>query len=161
MLLLSCSVTSHSLGPHGLQHARLVCPSLSPKVCSKSCPLSLWCHPAISSSVVLFCSCPQSLPASGSFPVRQLLASGARVNTSALTRTTSSELPWLFSGKESAYQSRRQGSTPRSGRSPGGGCGNPLQYSCLWNPWTKELGGLQSMGVTEESDTMEHACVHQ
>ena len=82
-------------------------------------------------SVVPFSSCPQSLPASGSFPVRQLLASGARVNTSALTRTTSSELPWLFSGKESACQSRRQDSTPRSGRSPGGGCGNPLQYSCL------------------------------
>ena len=82
-------------------------------------------------SVVPFSSCPQSLPASGSFPVRQLLASGARVNTSALTRTTSSELPWLFSGKESACQSRRQGSIPRWGRSPGGGCGNPLQYSCL------------------------------
>ena len=74
---------------------------------------------------------PQSLPALGSFPVRQLLASGARVNTSALTRTTSSELPWLLSGKESACQSRRHGSIPGFGRSPGGGCGNPLQYSCL------------------------------
>ena len=137
MLLFSCSVTFHSLESHGLQHTRLIYPSLSPRV-SKSCPLSRWCHPAIPSSVVPFSSCPQSLPASGSFPVRQLLASGARVNISALTRTTSSELPWWLSGKESACQSRRLGSIPGSGRSPGGESGNPLQYSCLWNPWTKD-----------------------
>ena len=59
---------SNPLQPHGLQHAKLPCPSLSPEVCSNSCPLSRWCHPTISSSVTLF-SCPQSFPASGSFPV--------------------------------------------------------------------------------------------
>ena len=72
-----CSVTkprSTLHGPHGLQHARLPCPSLSPEVCSNSCPLSWWCHLTISSSVTPF-SCPQSFPALGSFPMSQLFAS--------------------------------------------------------------------------------------
>ena len=64
-----CSVTSHSLRPHRLQHARLPCPPLSPTVCSNSCPLSQWCHPTISFSVVPF-SCLQSFPAWGSFLLR-------------------------------------------------------------------------------------------
>ena len=58
---------SHSLWPHGLQHIRLPCPSPSPEVCSKSCPLSPWWHATISSSVIPFSSCLQSFPASGSF----------------------------------------------------------------------------------------------
>ena len=61
-----------SLWPHKLQHARLPCPSLSPGACSNSCPLSQWCHPTVSSSVVLFTSCLQSLLAAGSFPMSQL-----------------------------------------------------------------------------------------
>ena len=77
-LLLSQSVMSDSLQPHGLQHARLPCPSLSPRVCSNSCPLSRWCHPAISSSVVPFSSCPQSLPASGSFQMSHLFTWGGQ-----------------------------------------------------------------------------------
>ena len=60
---------SDSLWPHGLQHARLHCPLSSPRVCSYSCPLSWWCHPTVSFSVSPFSSCPQSFPASGSFPV--------------------------------------------------------------------------------------------
>ena len=60
---------SNSLRPHGLQYDRLLCPSLSPGVCSNSCPLSQWYHPTISSSVIPFCSCLQSFPASGSFPM--------------------------------------------------------------------------------------------
>ena len=60
------SVVSDSLQPHGLQHARLRCPSPSPRACSNSCLLSQWCHPTISSSVVPFSSHPQSFPASGS-----------------------------------------------------------------------------------------------
>ena len=63
-LLFSCSVMSYSLQLHGLQHARLLCPSSFPRVCSNSCPLSRWCHPTISSSVVHLSSCPQSFPAS-------------------------------------------------------------------------------------------------
>ena len=61
-----------TLQPHELQHARPACPSPTPRVHSNSCPSSWWCHPAISSSVVPFSSCPQSLPASESFPMRQL-----------------------------------------------------------------------------------------
>ena len=74
----SCSVTSDSLWPHGSQHARPPCPSPTPGVYSNSCPSSQWCHPAMSSSVVPFSSCPQSLPASGSFPMSQLFAWGGQ-----------------------------------------------------------------------------------
>ena len=70
---------SDSLGPHELQHARLPCPSPSAGVCSNSCPLSWWCHPTISSSVVPFSACQKaSFPASGSFPVSRLFASGGQ-----------------------------------------------------------------------------------
>jgi len=65
----SRSVMSDSLRPHELQHARPPCPSPTPRVHPNSCASSQWCHPAISSSVVPFSSCPQSLPASGSFPL--------------------------------------------------------------------------------------------
>ena len=61
-----------------LQHARFPCHSLSPKVCSSSCPLSWWCHPTISSSVIPFSACSQSSPASGSFPVSQFFTSGSQ-----------------------------------------------------------------------------------
>ena len=74
----SCSVVSNYLWPHESQHARPPCPSPTPRVYSNSCPSSRWCHPAISSSVIPFSSCPQSLPASGSFPTSQLFASGGQ-----------------------------------------------------------------------------------
>jgi len=69
---------SDSLQPHGLQHSRPPCPSPTPGVYPNSCPLSWWCHPTISSSVIPFSSCPQSFPASGSFPMSQLFASGGQ-----------------------------------------------------------------------------------
>ena len=71
---------SDSLRPHELQHARPPCPSPAPGDYSNSCPSSRWCHPAISSSVVPFSSYPQSLPASGSFPISQLFAWGGHSN---------------------------------------------------------------------------------
>ena len=74
----SCSVVSDSLRPHESQHTRPPCPSPTPRVHSDSCPSSQWCHPAILSSVVPFSSCPQSLPASESFPMSQLFASGGQ-----------------------------------------------------------------------------------
>ena len=74
----SCSVVSDSLQPHELQHDRPPCPSPTPRVHSNSCPSSQWCHPAISSSVAPFSSCPQSLPASGSFLMSQLFAWGGQ-----------------------------------------------------------------------------------
>ena len=74
----SCSVMSDFLQPHGLQHARPPCPSLTPRVYSKSCPLSQWCHPTISSSVVPFSSCLQSFPTSESFPMSQFFTPGGQ-----------------------------------------------------------------------------------
>ena len=74
----SCSVVSHSLRPHESKHARPPCPSPSPGVHSNSRPSSRWCHPAISSSVVPFFSCPQCPPASESFPMSQLFTWGGQ-----------------------------------------------------------------------------------
>ena len=74
----SCSVVSNSLWPHESQHAKPPCPSSTPRVHSNSCPSSQWCHPAISSSVIPFSSCPQSLPASGSFPMSQFFTWGGQ-----------------------------------------------------------------------------------
>ena len=93
----SCSVMSDSLRPHGLQHARPPCPSPTPGVYPNSCPLSQWCHPTISSSVVPFSSCPQSFPASGSFPMSQPFASGGQsigvsASTSVLPMTLRTDL---------------------------------------------------------------------
>ena len=86
----SHSVMSDSLGPHESQHTRPPCPSPTPGVHSNLCPLSQWCQPAISSSVVPFSSCPQSLPASKSFPMSQLFAWGGQsIRVSALASVLS------------------------------------------------------------------------
>ena len=74
----SSSVVSDSSRPHEMQHSRPPCPSPTPRVYSNSCPLSQWCHPAISSSVVPFSFCPQSLPAWGSFPMSQFFSWGGQ-----------------------------------------------------------------------------------
>ena len=80
----SSSVVSDSLQPHDSQHARPPCPSQAPGVYSNPCPSSWWCHPTMSSSVLPFCSCPQSLPASGSFSMSQLFTwGGQRTGVSA------------------------------------------------------------------------------
>ena len=82
----SRSVVSDSLQPHELQHTRPPCPSPTPRVHPNSCPLSWWCHPTISFSIVPFSSCPQSFPASGSFQMSQLFAwGGQRIGVSAST----------------------------------------------------------------------------
>ena len=93
---------SDSLWPHGLQHARLPCPSPAPRACSNSCPLSWWCHPTISSSLVPF-SCLQSFPASASFPVNQFFASGGQstgvsASTSVLPMNTQDWFPSGWTG---------------------------------------------------------------
>ena len=77
-LVVQLLVTFYCLQPHGLQNIKLPCPSLSPRVCSNSCPLSRWCHSTISTSVIPFSSCLQSLPTSGTFPMNQLFASGGQ-----------------------------------------------------------------------------------
>ena len=78
LLSFNHSVVLNCLRSHGLQDARLPCPSLSFAVCSNSCPLSLWCHPTISFSVTHFSSCPQSFLASKSFPMSWLFISGGQ-----------------------------------------------------------------------------------
>ena len=81
--------------PYGLQQTRFSCPPLSPKVCSNSCSLSQWCHPTISFSVTHFSSCPQSFPASRSFPMSRLLASDGQ---STETSASASVLPMNIQG---------------------------------------------------------------
>ena len=99
----SCSVVSDSLRPHGLWHVRFPCPSPTPSDYSNSCPLRLWCHPTISSSVVPFSSCFQSFPTSGSFQVSQLFASGGQstgvsASTSVLPMNTQDWSPLGWTG---------------------------------------------------------------
>ena len=102
LLLFSHSVMSNTLQPHGLQHARLLCPSPSPRACSNSCPLSRWCHPTISDTVILF-SCLQPFPASGSFPMSQLFATGDQsigvsASTPVLPKNTQDWFPLGWTG---------------------------------------------------------------
>ena len=94
---------SRLLQPYGLQQARLLCPPLSPRVCSNSCPLSWWCYLTISSSATPFSFCPQSFPASGPFPMSQLFASGGqsiRASASALVLPVNIQgwFPWKSTG---------------------------------------------------------------
>ena len=94
----SCSVVSNSLWPHGLQHARLPCPSPAPRSCSNSCPLSQWYRPTISSSVVPFSSCLQCFPASVSFRVSQFFSSGGQsIGSFSFSISPSSEYSGLIS----------------------------------------------------------------
>ena len=116
---ISRSVVSDSLRPHELQHARPPCPSPTPGVHSKSRLSSQWCHPAISSSVIPFSSCPQSLPASGSFPMSQLftwgdqsigvsaLASVLPMNTQDWSPTPNLPLLWREPCLEGAFLSTK------------------------------------------------------
>ena len=89
---------SDSLGPHGLSHARLPCPSPTPGACSNSCPSSQWCHPTISTSIIPFSSCLQSFPASGAFPMSQIsLSSGQSIGASALASVLPMNIQGWFS----------------------------------------------------------------
>ena len=100
---VSHSVMYDSLRPHGLQYARPSCPSPTPGVQSSSCPLGRWCHPAVSSSVVPFSSCPRSLPASGSFSKSQLFtwdgqSTGVSPSASVLPMNTQDWSPLEWTG---------------------------------------------------------------
>ena len=97
------SFMSNSLWPHGLQHARPPCPSPTPRVYTNSCPLSQWCHPAISSCVIPFSSCLQYFPASVSFPTSQFFTSrgqniGFSASASVLTINTQDWFPLGWAG---------------------------------------------------------------
>ena len=116
----SRSVMSSFVWPHGLQHARLPCPSPPPGACSNSCPLSQWCHPTISSSVIPFSSSPQSFPASGAFPMSQLFTSGGQsigASASVLPMNIQDWFPLgltsLISLQESLRDSQESSLTPQ------------------------------------------------
>ena len=112
----SHSVVSDSLRPHGLQHARLPCPSPTPGACSNSCPSSWWCHPTILSSVAPF-SCPQYFPASGSFSMSQLFKScgqniGVSASESVLPMNIQDWFPLGWTGWISLLSKGLSGSSP-------------------------------------------------
>ena len=120
LLQFSCSVVSDFLRPHESQHTRPPCPPPTPGVYPNWCPLSWWCHPAISSSVIPFSSCPQSFPASGSFPVSQLFAWGGQsigvsASVSVLPMNTQdwSPLGWLVGSPCSPRDSQESSPTPQ------------------------------------------------
>ena len=100
-----CSVVSDSLWPHALQHARLPCPSPTPGACSNSYPLSWWCHPTISSSLIPFSSCLQSFQASGSFLMSQHQV--AKVLEFQLQHQSSSQYSGLISFRIDWFESKR------------------------------------------------------
>ena len=183
---ISRSVVSDSLRPHELQHARPPCPSPTPGVHWDPRPWSQWCHPAISSSVVPFSSCPKSLPASEYFPMSQLFAWGGQspgvsALASFLPKKSQGWSPsewtgwishrytyvWGFpdgsDGKESACNAGDLCSIPGLGRSLGGGHGNPLHYSCLENPIDRLVGyspwGHNELDTTEWLSTAQHAYI--
>ena len=114
---VSRSVVSHSLRPHESQHTRPPCPSLSPRVCSNSCPLNQWCHPNTSSSVTLFYSCLQSFPASGSFPMSWLFTSygqstGTSASASVLPMNSQGWFPLRLTGWSPCSPRNSQESSP-------------------------------------------------
>ena len=117
---ISCSVVFDSLQPHEPQHARPPCPSPTLRIHPNPCSLCLWCHPTISSSVVLFSSCLQSFPAWGSFQMSQLFASGGQkigvsASTSVLLMNTQdwSSLGWTVWISLNPRYSQKSSSTPK------------------------------------------------
>ena len=131
----SCSVMSDSLWPHGPQHARPPCPSPTPGVYLNSCPLSWWCHPTISSSVIPF-SCPQSFPASGSFQMRKLFetggqSTGASASTSVLPMNTQD---WSPLGWTVLISLQSKGLSKESSPTPQFKSINSLAISFLYSP---------------------------
>jgi len=132
---ISRSVVSDSLRPHESQHARPPCPSPTPRVHWDSRPLSQWCHPAISSSVVPFSSCPQSLPASESFPMSRLFAwggqsTGVSASASVLPMNTQDWSPLGWTGWISLHAKGPQESSP----TPQFKSINSLALSFLYSP---------------------------
>ena len=125
----SCSVVSDSLRPHELQHAKPPCPSPTPGVHSDSRSSSQWCHPAISSSVVPFSSCPQSLPAAESFPMSQLFAwggqsTGVSVLASFLPKKSQGCSPSKWTGQENCQERYDN---------------NSCWEACTWTLWISSL----------------------
>ena len=140
---VSRSVMSNSLQPHESQHTRPPCPSPTPRVYPNSCPSSRWCHPAISSSVVPF-SCPQSLPASESFPMSQFFAwggqsTGVSALASFLPKNTQGWSPLEWTGWISLWDPSK----------------SPLMS--LWSEWGLHTGHIQTHTLSPVTDRQEGA----
>ena len=140
--LFGHSVVSNSLWPHGLRHTRLPCPSLTPGDDSNSCPLSQWCHPNISSSVIPFFSCPQCFPPSGSFPMIRLFGSGGQsigASASALASPVNIQ-DWFPLGLTGLISWQSKGLSRVFSYSkasiPGEGNGKNFSFLALKTPWT-------------------------
>ena len=161
----SHTVVSNALQPHGLQHTRPPCPSPTPGVYSNSCPLSWWCHPTMSSSVVPFSSCLQSFPASGSFPVSEFFALGSqsiRAFSSAqlLSHVRLLATPWIAVHQascpspapgvhsDSCPSSQWCHTTLLSSEVPFSSCLLPFPESGLFALSQFFVSGVQSIGVS-------------
>ena len=152
---------SNSLWSHGLQDARLPCPSPSSRVCSISCPLSQWHYPIILSSALPFSTCLQSFPASGSFPISRLFASdgqiiGASASASDLSLNIQGWSPCSPRDFEKSFP------TPQFKiiNSLGGRNGNTLQYSYLENPMDREAWLVTVHRVTKSWTKQKQLCMH-
>ena len=168
------SVGPDSLRPYRLQHTRVPCSSPNPGACSNSCPSSQWCHPTISSSVIPFSSCPQSFPASGSFPMSQFFtSSGQRIGVSAsasvlpMNIQDSFPLGWTGSISLQSKGLSRVYSTTTVQKDQFFVTQLSLEKAMAAHsstlareiPWTEEPGRLQSMGSLRV-DTTERLHFH-
>ena len=136
---------SNSLRPHGLQHARLPCPSPTPRTYSNSCPSSQWCHPTISSSVIPFSSCLQSFPALGSFPTSQFLASdGQSIGVSASVSILPLNIQdWSPIGWTGWISLQSKGLS----RVLGASTGDPIHDKVMWKRPDKQ--GFRTQGIPQ------------
>ena len=133
-LLFSRSVMSNSLWPLGLKHVRIPCSSLSPRVCSNSCSLSQWCHSTVFSSVAPFSSCPQSFPASGSFPVSQLCIRWPKYWRFSFSNSSSNEYSGLISFRINWFDLVAAHGNLKSSPTPQFESINSLALSLLYGP---------------------------
>ena len=147
----SCSVVSDSLRPHGLQHARLLCPSPTSGACSNSCPSSQWCHPIISSSVVPFSSCLQSFPESGSFPMSWLFASGGQsIGASALSLVLLMNIQGWFPLGLTGFITLLSRDSQESSPTPQFVSLNSLVLSLLYSPTLTSINDYWNIALTRQ-----------
>ena len=149
-----------SLQSHGLQHTRLPYPSLSPRICLNSCPLSQWCYPIISSSFAPFSSCPWSFPASGSFPVSWLFTSvgqgiGASALASVLQMNIQGWFPLGLTGLISVYPRDSQDSSP----APQFESINSLALSLPYGPTCTSINDYWKNHIFEHMDLSQQSYV--
>ena len=128
------SLSPDYLQPHGLQHTRLPCLSPTPEACSNSCPLSRWCHPTISVSIIPFSFCLQSFPASESFPMSQFFALGGKIIGGSASASIPKEYSGLISFRMFWFHLLAVQGTLESSPTPQFKSSNSLAFSFLYSP---------------------------